>query len=204
MNTTCVRFSAVWLALTTLMTLPGTAAAGGAIFLKGGAMHLRDDRQMFDTPTHVPVEAGLDRLSNKTGGIGVEHRFRNGWAAGFDYLHYENRFTQTSLPAARGLAETDAFMLSAKKYFFLDSRFRPYVAGGVGFGHSDISNKRGGGPVDDLNTSLLLQVVLGVELRVDNLSLLLEAKSLHFDVSNSDVEYNPSTTGVLLGMGFSW
>jgi len=33
----------------TLVVLPGTAAAGGAFFIKGGVMRLQDDGQVIDT-----------------------------------------------------------------------------------------------------------------------------------------------------------
>lgn len=46
--------------------------------------------------------------------------------------------------------------------------------------------------------------MLGVELRFDNLSLLVEAKTLYLDNASNDVEYDPTASGVFVGAGFNW
>jgi len=190
-----------------LALLPGSAAAsgvGGAIFVKGGAMRLQDSGQAIETPAFIPVNVNFDDGSNKTTGIGWEIRLRKGWAVGTEYLHYENRFTQTSLPSARGIAKTDAFMVSAKKYFFDSGSLHPYIGGGFGIGFSDISNNRSGGQINDYIGHFLLHAMFGIELRVDHLSILLEAKTLYLDDQSSHATYNPNASGVLLGVGFNW
>ena len=96
-------------------------------------------------------------------------------------------------------------MVSGKKYFFDSGNFHPYVGGGIGIGLTDISNNRNGGSINRLNTPLFLHAVLGIELRVNNLSIMLETRHLEFNRDNSfDVEYDPTANGVLLGVGFNW
>jgi hypothetical protein len=41
-----------------------------------------------------------------------------------------------------------------------------------------------------------------MELRFDNLSFMLEAKHIYFNVDSN--QYDPTATGVLAGMGFNW
>lgn len=191
--------------LAAAIAIPSSAlAAGGAIFIKGGSMFLEKDSQLFDTPTHVPVSVGLNSSSYKAIDVSWEIRFGQGWAVGAEYLGYDHRFTPSATPAARGIALTDAFMVSAKKYFFNSGSFHPYVGAGFGLGFTDISNNRSGGTINDLNTSLFGHAMLGIELRVDNLSFLLEAKTLYFDNSAVDVEYDPTASGIFLGAGFNW
>ncbi len=204
MNAAGVHTVATLLMSAVLAVLPGTAAAGGAFFLKGGAMRLHDDGQVFETTTYVPVNVSLDNISNKTLGFGWEIRLGKGWAFGTEFLHYENRFTQTSLPSARGSTKTDAFMVNAKKYFFGSGNFHPYIGGGIGVGLSEFSNNRSGGQIDDNIGHLILHAMLGIELRVDQLSLVLETKTLYLDDQSSHAKYDPNATGVLLGVGFNW
>lgn len=204
MLATSVRLAA-GLLLAVAIALPSSAfAAGGAIFIKGGSMFLQDDNQLFDTPTHVPVNVGLNNSSYKAIDVSWEIRFGRGWAVGTEYLGYDHRFTPSATPAARGVALTDAFMVSAKKYFLDSGKFHPYVGAGFGLGLTDISNNRNGGTINDLNASAFVHAMLGVELRVDNLSFLLEAKTLYFDNSTVDVEYDPTASGIFLGAGFNW
>lgn len=101
----------------------GALAAGGAIFIKGGSMLLQDDSQLFDTASHVPVSVGLSNNSHRAIDVSWEFRFGRGWAIGTEYLGYDYRFTPTATPAARGTALTDAFMVSAKKYFLDRGKF---------------------------------------------------------------------------------
>lgn len=205
MNSACRRSVATLLLSTALAVLPGSAVAAGVVFIKGGAMHLMDNSQSFDTPAHIPENVTLDETSYKTINAGWELRLRHGWAVGTEYLGYNHRFTSSASPSARGTAETDAFMVSGKKYFFNSGNFYPYVGGGFGIGFTDISNEGSGGQIEmDLNTSILLHAMLGVELRIDHLSFLLEAKHMKFDIRHIDVEYDPTATGMFLGVGFNW
>lgn len=204
MLATSVRLAA-GLLLTVVVVLPSSAfAAGGAIFIKGGSMLLQDDNQLFDTPTHVPVNVGLNNSSYRAIDVSWELRFGRGWAMGTEYLGYDYRFTPSAAPAARGIALTDAFMVSAKKYFLESRKFHPYLGAGVGLALTDISNNRSGGTIDDTSASAFVHAMLGIELRVDNLSFLLEAKSLYFDNASNNVEYDPTASGVFLGTGFNW
>jgi outer membrane protein W len=202
-----LRSTAALAILVALVLLPSTAAAvGGSVFIKGGAMRLQDDTQIFDSPSHIPVNVNLNDVSYFTIGFGGEIRLRNGWAVGIEYLGYDNRFTTVSSPAPRGKASTAAVMLTGKKYFFDSGIVHPYV--GVGFGsvHTDV--RRGvdalGSQIGDSNFSLLLHAVLGMELRIDHLSVMLEVKGIYPGVANEDVEYDPTATGALLGLGFNW
>lgn len=204
MNLLYSRYSSILL-LAAIITLPTSAAAvGGALFIKGGSMFLQDDNQLFDTPTHIPVTVGLNNVSYRVIDLGWELRFRNGWAVGTEYLGYDHRFTPTASPSAKGVALTDAFMVNAKKYIFNSGTFHPYVGAGIGIAFTDISNNRSGGSIDDINASLIAHAMLGIELRVDYLSFMLEAKTLYSDNSGNDVEYNPTASGLLLGAGFNW
>jgi len=196
------RSVAVLLVLTVVALLPGVAAAGGALFIKGGAMRLEDNSQTFHTITNGADNASLDDVGTKTIGLGWEIRFRRGWAIGIEYLRYEQEFTSSASPNTSGTAVTAAGLLTAKKYFFDNSRFHPYIGAGIGLGGSDYSNTSKGGLVNDTNSSIILHAALGVEMRIDHLSLLLEAKTLAFEHRN--LGYDASTTGVLLGVGYSW
>lgn len=198
------RCAALLLLAATIALPPSAAAVGGAFFVKGGGMRLQNDSQAFDTPQHVLVNADLNGSSYKAIDLGWELRFRQGWTVGAEYLGYDHRFTSSATPSATGLALTDAFMVNAKRYFINGGRFHPYAGGGIGVALTDISNNRSGGAIDDINVSLLAHAMLGIELRFDNLSLMLETKTLYYDNRKSDVEYNPSATGVLLGAGFNW
>ena len=198
------RCAAFLLLIATIALSPNAAAVGGAIFIKGGSMRLLDDSQAFDTARHIPVNVSLDENSYKAIGVAWELRFRRGWAVGAEYLGYDHRFTPSASPSARGSALTDAFMVTAKKYFINRGIFHPYVGGGIGLAHTDVSNNRNGGTIDDLNFSVLLHATLGMELRIDNLSLIMEVKHINPAVSDVEVEYNPTATGVLLGVGFNW
>lgn len=203
--------SAVLLFLALLVVPPDAAAAGGvvtggAIFIKGGAMRLQKDTQVFDeSPLPTLITVDLDDVSYKTINLGWEIRFRHGWSVGTEYLGYRHRFAPPASPFAQGTAVTKTLMVSGRKYFLDSGHFHPYVGGGIGIGETDISNNRNGGSIDRLDTALFLHAVLGVELRVNNMGLMLEARHLSFNRDNShDVEYDPSATGVLLGVGLNW
>lgn len=179
-------------------------AARGAIFIKGGSMLLQDNRQVFDTPSHVPVSVGLNASSCKALDLSWEIRLGRGWAVGTEYLSYDHRFKPGANPSERGTAHTDVCMISGKKSFFDHGRLHPYMGGGIGLGFTDISNNRNGGNIDDFNASIVLHAMQGFELRVDNLSFLLETKTAYFDNASSEVEYDSTAIGVFLGAGFNW
>ena len=204
-------FGAALLFLATLAGPPGAAAAGGivdggAIYIKGGAMRLQHDTQVFDAlslPNLITVN--LEDTSSRVINVGWEIRFRRGWAVGTEYLGYKHQFTPAASPTAQGIATTKALMVSGRKYFFDSGNFHPYVGGGIGIGETEINNRRSAGTVDRFDFSLFLHVVLGIEARFNNMSIMLEARHLASGRDNSfDVEYDPSVTGVLLGMGFNW
>lgn len=204
-------FAAALLLLATLAVPPGAAVAGGivaggAIYIKGGAMRLQHDSQVFDeSPLPTLITVNLEDTSSRTINVGWEIRFRRGWAVGTEYLGYRHQFTPPASPAAQGTATTKALMVSGRKYFFDSGNFYPYVGGGIGIGETEINNRRNAGSVDRFDTSLFLHVVLGIEARFNNMSIMLEARHLAFDRDNSvDVEYDPSVSGVLLGVGFNW
>jgi opacity protein-like surface antigen len=209
MRIACSRSTAALAILVALVLLPSTAAAvGGAVFVKGGAMRLQDDTQIFDSQGHIPVNVNLNGVSYFTIDFGGEIRFRNGWAVGIEYLGYDNRFTTTSSPAPRGKASTAAVMLTAKKYFFDSGVVHPYVGVGPGFAHTTIRNTNlsssTGELINDINFSVLLHAVLGLELRIDHLSLMLEVRHVNTGDKDFSVEYESTATGVLLGVGFNW
>ena len=202
MNSACRRTVAPLLFSTALAMLPGSAVAGGAGYFNGGAMNLEKDEQRFRTNTTGTDDVTLDDISRQSLGLGWEIRFRHGWAVGIEYLCYVHRFTSSATPAARGEAVTDAGLVTAKKYFLDNGKFHPYVGGGFGFGDSDVYNTRSGGLVDELDSSPILHAVLGMELRVDYLSFMLEARTLAFE--SRHLGFEASATGVLLGVGYIW
>jgi opacity protein-like surface antigen len=179
-----------------LVMLPGTAAAGGAFFLKGGALRLQDDNQVVDATSR-----NFDSTTYKTLGIGWEARTRNGLAFSIEYLTYSNEFTPPASPS-HGDAKTHALQFGAKKYFIEGGTFHPYVGAGIGVGRTKIDYLSGGRSITEEDVSIVLHAVLGMELRFDNLSFMLEAKHLYFDTETN--QYDPTATGVLLGMGFNW
>lgn len=204
MLATSIRLTTGLMLAVTIALPSSVLAAGGALFIKGGSMFLQDDTQLFDTPSRVPVNVNLNNTSYRAIDFSWEIRFGRGWAIGTEYLAYDHRFTPTANPAQRGIALTDAFMVSAKKYFLSSGNFHPYLGTGFGLGITNISNNRDGGTIDDTNFAAFFHAMLGVELRVDNLSFLLEAKTLFFDNSTNDVEYDPTASGIFLGAGFNW
>src|SRR4030066_785872 len=61
MPSACIRFAPALLLSAVLALLPGAAAAGGALFIKGGALRLQDDGQMIDLQ-----QRNLDDTSHST------------------------------------------------------------------------------------------------------------------------------------------
>lgn len=195
--------STVVLLLLAILAVPaGAANTGGAVTIKGGAIRLDHDVQVFPASPSTSTTVHLDDTSFSTIGIGWEIRFRRGWAVGMEYLRYEHQFAPLAAPAASGKAKTTVAMVSPKKYFLDSGIFHPYVGGGIGIGSVDYNNQRNGGRSNYSHLGLVLHALLGVELRIDRMSILLEAKAMSFPSRN--LGYDASATGVLLGMGYHW
>ncbi len=188
-----------------LAVFPGRAAAletGGAVYIKSGAVQLLDNTQVFDG-MGLPVNVDINTRSAKTLNIGWELRLPRGWAVGTEYLGYHNRFTPQGSNRF-GTAETDAFMVTGKKYFAVSGAFHPYLGGGIGTGFTHVANTRTGGSVDNSDFAILLHALLGVELRIEDLSVLLEARSLFYTVDPEKADLDPGAASLLLGFGFNW
>lgn len=194
--------AAVLLFLTALAVPADAATTGGAVFIKSGAIRLTHDEQVFPTSTYIPATVDLDITSFRTIGIGWEVRLPRGWAVGVEYLRYEHKFAPLASPVASGKAKTTVAMVTPKKYFLNSGIFHPYVGAGIGLGDTEYSNERSGGQIDYYHFGLVFHALLGVELRVDNMSIMLEAKSMSFPARN--LGYDASATGVLFGMGYHW
>lgn len=180
-----------------LALLPTVAQAGGAFLMKGGVMRLSDNTQYVDFESR-----NLDDTSNRTLAVNVEGRARNGMAFGAEYLTYRNEFT--SATAQSGEAKTQTMQFLAKKYFIDGGPVHPYVGVGVGFGRTNFNYISSGISYSDNDITLAIQALLGLELRFDNLSFLAEVKHLYHDVASSGNEYDPTATGLFVGMGFNW
>ncbi|HJX18153.1 MAG TPA: hypothetical protein VJ437_08150 [Acidiferrobacterales bacterium] len=197
MHSACIRFAPALLLSAVLVLLPGAAAAGGALFIKGGALRLQDDGQMIDLQ-----QRNLDDTSHSTLAFGWEVRKKSGVALGMEFLTYRNEFT---LPAAEpGEAKTVALQFVGKKYFIDGGVFHPYVGGGIGGGRTNVSYISGGTEYSDEEYTLAMQFLLGFELRFDNLSFVLEGKHLYHDIESGGNEYDPTATGIFAGMGINW
>jgi hypothetical protein len=194
MHSAYLRSAATLLLSAALVILPGTAAAGGALFIKGGAFRLQDDGQMLDLQ-----QRNLDDTSHSTLAFGWEVRKKSGVALGMEFLTYRNEYTS---PAAEtGEAKTIALQFVGKKYFIDGGVFHPYVGGGIGAGRTNVSDNSG---FSDEEYTLAMQFLLGFELRFDNLSFVLEGKHLYHDIEGGGNEYDPTATGVFAGMGINW
>jgi len=192
MHLVCARAIALLLSATLVM-LPGAAAAGGAVLFKGGAMRLQDDNQVIDLQPR-----SLDDISHGTFAFSWEARKKSGVALGMEFLTYRNDF---SPPAAQtGEAKTTVLQFVGKKYFIDGGAFHPYVGAGIGAGRTNVSYPS----FSDEEYTLAMQVVLGFELRFDNLSFVLEGKHLYHDIEGGGNEYNPTATGLFAGMGLNW
>jgi len=197
MHSTCTRSAAVLLLSAALVTLPGTAGADGAFFIKGGVLRLQDDGQVIDSQ-----QRNLDDTSYSTLAFNWEVRKRGGVALGMEFLTYRNEFTP---PAAQpGEAKTVALQFVGKKYFIDGGVFHPYVGGGIGGGRTNVTYSSGGTEFSDEEYTLALQVLLGIEFRFDNLSFVLEGKHLYHDIEGGGNEYDPTATGIFAGMGLNW
>ena len=197
MHSAYFRSAAALLLSAALVMLPGTAAAGGALFIKGGAFRLQDDGQMLDLQ-----QRNLDDTSHSTLAFGWEVRKKSGVALGMEFLSYRNDFTPPA--ALPGEAKTVALQFVGKKYFIDGGVFHPYVGGGIGAGRTNVSYNDLGVEFTDEEYTLAMQFLLGFELRFDNLSFVLEGKHLYHDIESGGNEYDPTATGVFAGMGINW
>lgn len=180
-----------------LAMLPAVTQAGGAFLVKGGNMYLTDDRQTLNS-----AQRDLDETSFSTLAFNLEGRKRNGVAFGVEYLTYRHEFTP---PAAQpGEAKTQTVQFIGKKYFVQDGPVHPYIGIGIGAGRTNVTYTDIGVSFSDEEFTLAMQVLLGIELRFDNLSFLAEVKHLYHDIEGGGNEYDPTATGLFLGMGFNW
>lgn len=177
--------------------LPALAQAGGAFLVKGGTMRLSDDRQMLDL-----ANRDLEENSNGTIAFNIEARKRNGVALGFEYINYRHDFT--SPVGESGEARTQTAQFLGKKYFIQGGPVHPYLGVGIGAGKTNVDYTGGGGAFTDQEFTLALQALLGMELRFDNLSFLAEVKHMYHDIEGGGNEYDPTATGLFVGMGFNW
>lgn len=188
------------------VTQPAAASfiEGGAIYLKTGAMHLRDTSQVVETSPHIPVQISLDNNSDYTYGLSLEFHMRHDLAITLEFMDYKHRFWPSALPSESGWASTSALILGAKKYFFSSGNFHPYIGAGAGTSYSRSKNLANGGSIDDQYYTVAVLATLGVEWRMDNLSIMLESKTLYSLGNKSAVEYDPYAAGLLLGAGYRW
>ena len=190
---TCFRF----LIPGVLMVLPALAQAGGAFLVKGGTMRLSDDRQSLNF-----VSQELDENSNGTLAFNVESRKRNGVAFGFEYMTYRHDFSSAAVDS--GEARTQSAQFLGKKYFIEGGPVHPYIGFGIGGGKTNVTFVSGGTQYSDEEFTLALQALLGVELRFDNISVITEVKHMYHDIEGGGNEYDPTATGIFVGMGFNW
>ena len=177
--------------------LPVLAQAGGAFVVKGGTMRLSDDRQILDLANRE-----LEENSNGTIAFNIEARKRNGVALGFEYINYRNDFT--SPLGESGEARTQTAQFLGKKYFIDGGPVHPYIGIGIGAGKTNVDHTGAGPAFTDQEFTLALQALVGLELRFDNLSFLAEVKHLYHDIESGGNEYDPTATGLFVGMGFNW
>lgn len=177
--------------------LPAMAQAGGAFLVKGGSMRLSDDRQMLNS-----ANRDLEENSNGTIAFNIEARKSNGVALGFEYINYRNDFTSPAGEAGEARTQTAQFL--GKKYFIDGGPVHPYIGIGMGAGKTNVNHTGAGPAFSDQEFTLALQALLGLELRFDNLSFLAELKHMYHDIESGGNEYNPTATGLFIGMGFNW
>jgi len=188
-----------FLILATLLAAVGAqpAAADGAVMVKGGAVLLSDDNQLIDN-----VLGSIDEESTRTFAVSFEHRARRGMAFGVEYSSYRHDYT-TVVTAEAGDTRTQIVQFIVRKYFFEKSPVRPFLGVGVGGGYTHAEFRQGGIVREDDIGSFVLQGALGVEFRVDNLSLMLEVKRFWHEPGSSD-DFNATATGLFGGVGFNW
>lgn len=188
----CLRFLVPLVAM-----LPALAQAGGAFLVKGGTMRLSDDRQMLDLANRE-----LEENSNGTIAFNIEARKRNGVALGFEYINYRHDFTSPTTLSGEARTQTAQFL--GKKYFIEGGPIHPYIGIGIGAGKTNVDYTNGSTQFSDQEFTLALQALLGLELRFDNLSFVAEVKHMYHDIEGGGNEYDPTATGLFVGMGFNW
>lgn len=185
------RFPAL-LGLLLIAAWPAFARAETAFTVKGGAVRLQDDTQYFGGALR-----GLDDTSHNTFALGWEHRRRHGVAFGMEYLSYRNEFTPPS-PPGTGLAKTQVLQFIVRKYFEQAPVVHPFVGFGIGTSQTTVTYDT---PTlySKYDWNPALQLNGGIEFRIDqNFAASIEVKGLFYDVDSN--HYNPSATGVFLGM----
>jgi hypothetical protein len=181
-----------------LLALPAVTEAGGIFLFKGGALRLADDSQTLDL-----APRNLDEESMGTLALSIEARKKNGVAFGAEFVTYRNEFTPPTAPGP-GEARTRVLQFVGKKYFSPTDVFHPYFGAGIGVGNTEVTFTSGGVSFSDEEFTLALQAVVGFELRFDNLSFVLEAKHLYHDIEGGGNEFDPTSTGAFVGLGFNW
>jgi len=175
----------------------GQVLADGAVMVKGGVVKLADDTQIVDGYNTVH-----DDTSNRTFSVSFEHRSRrNGMGFGVEYSNYQHDFTNSL--GDNGETETHILQFVARKYFFYKSLVRPFVGLGVGWGVTHAEYRQSGFTYDDYTGAFVLQANGGVEFKIDNFSLMIEAKRFWHEPGSSN-DYNATATAVLGGIGFNW
>lgn len=180
-----------------LVMLPPLSQAGGAFLVKGGTMRLSDDRQTLDL-----VSREFEENSNGTIAFNIEARKRSGVALGFEYINYRHDFTSSLGESGEARTQTAQFL--GKKYFIQGGPLHPYLGVGIGAGKTNVDYSTPARTYTDQEFTLALQALLGLELRVDNLSFVAEVKHMYHDIESGGNEYDPTATGLFVGMGFNW
>ncbi len=151
-----------------------------------------DTLQRFDNmyPHHVDRYSGVVSAS-------VEEHLRYGFAYGFEVLAWNNEFT-TPL-GNPGDASTQMFHFIGKKYFKVNDRYHPYVGIGGGGILSKYSYCNGATCYQDSTNTLSGQIMLGLDVRFEKLSLVVEIKPLGLETMN--YHFNPGWGAIFLGIG---
>jgi opacity protein-like surface antigen len=175
---------------------PGIASAGGAFLAKGGLVRLADDTQSLD----ASQLRTFDETSQSTLGLSIEARKRDGVTFGAEFLTFRHDFTPPIADPGEGRVWVMQFM--GKKYFIDQGPFHPFIGAGLGPARVRYSYNNAGTKYSDDDIVLTLNATVGLELRFDNLSFMLEARNMYFDTESG--KYDPSGVAVLAGFGFNW
>ena len=175
---------------------PGIASAGGAFLAKGGVVRLADDTQSLD----AAQMRTFDETSQSTMGLSIEARKRSGVTFGAEFLTFRHDFTPPFADPGEGRVWVLQFI--GKKYFFDQGPVHPFIGAGLGPARVRYSYNNAGNKYSDDDIVLTLNATVGLELRFDNLSFMLEARNMYFDTESG--KYDPSGVAVLAGFGFNW